>query len=32
MLTTGKIAENLLHYFKVLQQDGEGSSLSSSEA
>ena len=27
-----KIAERLLHYFKVLQQGGEGSLLSSSEA
>ena len=31
-LITSKIAEKLLHYFKVLQPGGEGSLLSSSEA
>ena len=31
-LITSKIAEKLLHYFKVLQQGGEGSLSSSSEA
>ena len=31
MLITGKIAEKLLHYFKVLQHCGEGSLSSSSE-
>ena len=29
-LITSKITEKLLHYFKLFQQDGEGSSLSSS--
>ena len=31
-LITSKIAEKLLHYFKVFQQGGEGSLSSSSEA
>ena len=31
-LITSKIAEKLVHYFKVLLQDGEDSSLSSSKA
>ena len=31
-LITSKIAEKLFHYFKVVQQDGESSSSSSSKA